>query len=196
MRPGLAIIGLWVLWAISWLMAAGWAAKTQKTAAALSQLGFHALLLLGALLLGVPAHGYSGPLRLWQLSWAEAWLCVGFLALGIALAWWARVALGRFWSGRITRKADHRVIDTGPYAFVRHPIYAGLLLAVYATAGAKGTVWGVGGALVVTLGLVLKGRLEEQWLTQELGEPYRTYRSRVPMLLPWRRVRRPAAELR
>lgn len=190
MRPGLALIGLWILWAVSWLLAAGWAAQTQKTPAARSQLLFDALLVLGALLLGVQAHGYSGPLRLWHVSGIEAWLCVGILALGIALAWWARIVLGRFWSGRITRKADHRVIDTGPYAFVRHPIYTGLLLGVYATALAKGTVWGVGGALAVTVGLVLRARLEEQWLTQELGEPYRVYRSRVPMLLPWRGAQR------
>ena len=172
------------------MLAAGWAAETQKTVPTRSQLPSHALLVLGAFLLGVPAHDYSGPLRLWNVSRHEAWLCAGTLGLGIALAWWARVTLGRFWSGRITRKADHRVIDTGPYAFVRHPIYTGLLFGVCATALAKGTVWGMSGALAVTLGLVLKARLEEQWLIQELGEPYRAYRSRVPMLLPWRVARR------
>jgi protein-S-isoprenylcysteine O-methyltransferase Ste14 len=185
MRPGLAIIALWVLWALSWLLAAGWAGETQKQESLRAQLGYRVLLVLGAFVLGIPAHGYSGSLRLWQVDRAEAWLCVGVIAAGIAFAWWARIGMGRLWSGRITRKADHVVLDRGAFAIVRHPIYLGMLLAVYATAVAKGTVWGLGGALLVTLGILTKARLEERWLTTELGAAYGAYRRRVPMLFPF-----------
>ena len=88
------------------------------------------------------------------------------------------------WSGQVTKKADHRVVDTGPYAIVRHPIYTGILLAVYATAALKGTVLGLAGAAVITIGLWMKARLEEYFLREELGTNYDAYRKRVPMLLP------------
>lgn len=80
----------------------------------------------------------------------------------------------------------HRTVDTGPYGIVRHPIYTGILIAAFATAAAKGTVMGIAGALVMTLGLWMKARLEEAWLRSELGaDAYDAYRQRVPMLLPF-----------
>ncbi|TIX38846.1 MAG: isoprenylcysteine carboxylmethyltransferase family protein, partial [Mesorhizobium sp.] len=88
------------------------------------------------------------------------------------------------WSGTVTAKAEHRVIDTGPYRLVRHPIYTGLLLAILATMAAKGTVWGVAGAILLTAGIVMKARLEERFLRGELGSAYDDYARRVPMLVP------------
>jgi protein-S-isoprenylcysteine O-methyltransferase Ste14 len=184
MRPGLAIIALWLLWGISWLLAAGWAAHTEEQESARAQLGYRSLLVVGALVLGIPAHGYSGSLRLWQVDRLQAWLCVGVIAAAIAFAWWARIGMGRLWSGRITRKVGHVVVDSGAFAIVRHPIYFGILVAVYATALAKGTIWGVGGALLVTAGILIKARREERWLSAQLGEAYTAYRRRVPMLFP------------
>jgi protein-S-isoprenylcysteine O-methyltransferase Ste14 len=94
--------------------------------------------------------------------------------------------LGRLWSARITRKAEHVVVDSGPYAIVRHPSYSGLLLSLAATAAAKGTVLGIAGFLVTSIGIWLKARLEERWLSAELGaDAYGAYRRRVPMLLPF-----------
>ena len=62
---------------------------------------------IGALLMFVPAHGYEGKLRLWHVRWYGAWLCVAGVAIGIGVAWWARLHLGRLWSAHITRKTDH-----------------------------------------------------------------------------------------
>jgi protein-S-isoprenylcysteine O-methyltransferase Ste14 len=105
---------------------------------------------------------------------------------GIAFAWWARLHLGRLWSARITRKSDHRVVESGPYGVVRHPIYSGLLLSLLATAAAKGTLLGVGGFVLLLIGIFMKARLEERWLGAELGaEEYASYRRRVPMLVPF-----------
>jgi protein-S-isoprenylcysteine O-methyltransferase Ste14 len=134
----------------------------------------------------VPAHGYRGPLRLWMVTPGVAWACVAAIAAGFLFSWWARIHLGALWSGRITTKKDHRVVDTGPYALVRHPIYTGILFAVYATAALKGTILGLVGAAIVTAGVYLKARLEEDWLANELEpDAYARYRRRVPMLVPF-----------
>jgi protein-S-isoprenylcysteine O-methyltransferase Ste14 len=104
----------------------------------------------------------------------------------MAFAWWARVHLGALWSGTVTRKTDHRVVDTGPYALVRHPIYTGLLFSMLATAIERGRIEPIIGAALVALGLLLQARLEETFLAGELGESaYAGYRARVPMLIPF-----------
>jgi protein-S-isoprenylcysteine O-methyltransferase Ste14 len=185
MRPGVVILALWIGWVVSWVLAARWSSRAEKRPAVVTEIGYRLLMIVGVLSMFIPAHGYEGRLRLWHVGWAGAWLCSAGVAVGIAIAWWARLYLGPLWSGRITRKPDHRVVDSGPYAVVRHPIYSGLLLSLLATAAAKGTVLGVVGFASLWLGLWMKARQEERWLVQELGESYSDYRKRVPMLLPF-----------
>jgi protein-S-isoprenylcysteine O-methyltransferase Ste14 len=107
---------------------------------------------------------------------------------GFAVAWWARITLGRLWSGTVTRKVDHEIISAGPYRLVRHPIYSGLLLSVGATAALRGTMAAVLGAAAIGIGLFVKARVEERFLRSELGiEQYDGYARRVPMLVPFTR---------
>jgi protein-S-isoprenylcysteine O-methyltransferase Ste14 len=182
----LAIAALWIGFGVSWLVAATWSSKTEKRLGLGSELVYRGVLIVGGIVFFIPAHGYEGPLRLWLVTRQEAWICVALVALGFAFSWCARIYLGVLWSGQITTKADHRVVDRGPYAIVRHPIYTGILFAVFATAAAKGTVLGLAGAATITLGLWMKATLEERWLRQELGaDAYDAYRRRVPMLLPF-----------
>jgi protein-S-isoprenylcysteine O-methyltransferase Ste14 len=186
LSPRLFIIGLWVLWILSWFAAMKWTNTTEKRVSFREQLPYHLLMFVGILGLALDTRESEGPLRLWHVHWYGAWICVLLEFLGFAVTWWARIHLGKLWSGTVTRKADHHVVDTGPYAIVRHPIYTGLLLAVYATAAAKGSVFGVIGAVFFTLSFWVKARLEERWLRQELGtEAYDAYRRRVPMLVPF-----------
>jgi protein-S-isoprenylcysteine O-methyltransferase Ste14 len=185
MRPVTAITLLWLIWAVSWAAAALWADPAQKRVGFKAEARYRVLWLAGAILLFIPAHGYEGRLRLWTPTFAEAWICVALIAVGIAFAWWARLHLGRLWSGTVTAKAGHHVVDTGPYRLVRHPIYTGLLLAVLATMAAKGTVWGIAGTALLIIGIVVKARLEESFLRGELGSAYDDYARRVPMLVPF-----------
>ncbi len=107
-------------------------------------------------------------------------------AAGFGFAWWARIHLGQLWSAFVTRKADHRIVDTGPYGIVRHPIYTGIILAAIALAIVKGTLIAIGGALLAAFGFWVKARLEEGFLREQLGaEAYDAYRRRVPMLVPF-----------
>ncbi len=90
----------------------------------------------------------------------------------------------------MTKKSDHRIIDTGPYGIVRHPIYTGIILATIAVAVVKGTTLAVAGSMLGVLGYWwLKARLEEGFLREQLGPgAYDAYRRRVPMLIPFARV--------
>ena len=185
MTPGRAIVALWVLWALSWGMAALWSAKSEKRAPAREEIIYRVVTAVGAFLFAISVHRYEGALRLWHVGWMGAWVCVAFEAIGFAFCWWGRIHLGRMWSSAVTKKEGHHVVDTGPYALVRHPIYTGILLAILSTAVAKGTILGIVGGAVITAGLVIKARLEERWLRAELGAAYETYRGRVPMLIPF-----------
>jgi protein-S-isoprenylcysteine O-methyltransferase Ste14 len=186
MSPALAVAVLWLGFALSWVAAMPWSSKVEKRAGMRRELAYRIVLIVGGIIGLVPAHGYEGPMRLWYLPWNAVWPTVGLIALGFCFAWWARIWLGSLWSGPVTVKADHRVVDSGPYRIVRHPIYTGILLAVYATAALKGTVLGLVSAAIITLGIWMKARLEEGFLRGELGaDAYDAYRRRVPMLLPF-----------
>jgi protein-S-isoprenylcysteine O-methyltransferase Ste14 len=177
---------VWAAWALSWFGAAWWSGRTEKSVGIRRELGYRVVLVAGVLLFAVPAHRYEGAMRLWHVSRVEAWVCLAVMIAGFAFCWWARLHLGRLWSGQITKKEGHRIVDTGPYRVVRHPIYTGILLAALATVVAKGTVLGLAGAALMTVGLWMKARLEEGWLRSELGaDAYDAYRRRVPMLLPF-----------
>ena len=181
--PGSAITLAWAGFGISWLAAAVWTRRTAARAG-MAELPSRLVTVLGAVLLFTPTHGFSiGPE--WDVSADLAWAMFGVILGGIAFAWWARLHLGTLWSGAVTRKADHRVVDTGPYALVRHPIYTGILGAAFATGVARGELGAVLGAAILSLGIWMKARLEERFLSEELGPEYAAYRARVPMLVPF-----------
>lgn len=104
---------------------------------------------------------------------------------GFAFCWWARIHLGRMWSSSVTRKADHHIIDTGPYSLVRHPIYTGIILAAAATAALEARAIAFAGLALVTIGFWIKARLEERFLRNELGaEVYDANARRTGMPFP------------
>jgi protein-S-isoprenylcysteine O-methyltransferase Ste14 len=104
---------------------------------------------------------------------------------GIALAVWARVILGRNWSASVTIKQNHRLIRTGPYSVVRHPIYSGLLLALLGTALDVGEVRGMAAVGIALLIWILKSRAEERFMVEQFGQEYEAYRGRTRALVPF-----------
>ena len=103
---------------------------------------------------------------------------------GLAISVWARRHLGQFWSSRVTLKVDHQLIQSGPYARVRHPIYSGLLLALIGTALFVGEWRAVAGVALVFAAHWNKARREEALLTREFGATYDQYRGRTGALVP------------
>jgi protein-S-isoprenylcysteine O-methyltransferase Ste14 len=196
MRPDQAIYIPWILWLVTWFAASRWANGTLGTPARGTQALYRTIEIAGfALLLAYmvpPDHDVMDPTRilpLWMLPDSVRWLFVGVAGLGFALCWWARIYLGRLWSNAITRKEGHRVVDTGPYAFVRHPIYTGIILAALATMVVRGTGTAVLGVALLTIAYWIKARLEERFLRAELGaQAYDAYARKTAMLVPFVRL--------
>jgi protein-S-isoprenylcysteine O-methyltransferase Ste14 len=197
-----ALYAVWLAWLMSWELAAAWSSRTQATAGLRIRSLFRVLTNAGFLLLLVTPPWpwrlggwtsiFARPVLktwttpLWSTRETLGGVLVGVAAAGFLICWWARIHLGKLWSSAITRKADHRIVDTGPYAYVRHPIYTGILTMGWALALDKATAAALIGAVALCAGYWLKGRMEEGFLRTELGEEdYDAYRRRVPMLIPF-----------
>ncbi|MGE5215106.1 MAG: methyltransferase family protein, partial [Nitrospirota bacterium] len=109
------------------------------------------------------------------IAWAAATLCL----IGVAFAIWARVTLGRNWSGVVTLKEGHELVERGPYRFVRHPIYTGIVTMFFATALALGHLGGFAATLLMFASFWIKIRGEEQLMLQQFPEQYAAYRRRA-----------------
>lgn len=181
MMPIKAMMLLWGVWLVSWWAAAFWSDRAVKGPGAAPQVAYNLLTIAGGVLL----FAFNSTDTVLRLPPAGRWATLGIAAAGFLFAWWARITLGRFWARNVSRKADHRVIDNGPYALVRHPIYTGIILATVATALLKATLVAWAGVVVMTAGWYVKARLEERFLHGELGAAYDAYRARVPMLVPF-----------
>jgi protein-S-isoprenylcysteine O-methyltransferase Ste14 len=182
---------IWIVWLVSWVVASFWSDREQARAETLETWIYRAPIIAGGALL-VPWTGQLlGEKAIWEVSYPGLYVLMAAMVAGLCLTWWARIYLGRLWSSVITHKRNHKIIDTGPYAFVRHPIYCGLIIALLATALAEGKLVALLGSALVILGVWLKARTEERFLVAELGpEIYDAYRRRVPMLIPFLPPRR------
>lgn len=176
----------WVLFMGYWWWASRGAAAALRKESLAERMTYQALIWLGAALIAFERLG-AGPLgwRLLPESAATTVIGFGLLVAGLAFAVWARVHLGRNWSGTVTIKVDHELIRTGPYRVVRHPIYTGLLLGLFGMAIGLGELRGLV-ALVLFLGAFeIKLHREESWLTQQFGAAYRAYQGEVKGLIPF-----------
>ena len=110
---------------------------------------------------------------------------VALFAAGLILRWWAIVVLGRFFTVDVQIAADHEVVERGPFRVVRHPSYAGVLLAFLGFALTMGN-WVAVLVLMgpIWLAFVYRMRVEEEALTGALGEKYRSYMRRTKRLVP------------
>jgi protein-S-isoprenylcysteine O-methyltransferase Ste14 len=202
MAPKYVVVFIWFAWLVSWMLAANttMSSPVLKAAGWRREWPYRVLMGFGYVLMFVSLGQSSSPVplaplraailsfgfaQLWELPQIALWGAALLAVVGFSFAWWARLHLGRLWSSGVTRKEDHRLIDSGPYAFVRHPIYTGLLMGTVALLAISGRTFGVIGFVFVVVGIVLKARLEELFLREELGpDAYGAYAKRVPMLVP------------
>jgi protein-S-isoprenylcysteine O-methyltransferase Ste14 len=177
---------LWLAWAISWITSALFTNRTKWSESRVSRLAYSIPFGLGFFLIfhsRQPGHSliYS---RLW-ISSIAAWIGNALTVAGFTFAWWARVHLGRYWSGTITLKEGHRLIRTGPYRLARHPIYTGFLTAVLGSAIVVATGDSMVGFVLIVGAILLKMRREEALMTQEFRDEYRQFKAQVSALIPF-----------
>src|SRR5689334_22590627 len=182
-RPDLAIVLLWMVFLLVWIATGGSAKPTAEAVSRRQGLAHRLPMFLGALLIffGHRVRPQLGLLdtRFWPATPLRNWLAVGIVFVGLLIALWARSALGTNWSGRVTIKQDHELITAGPYAWVRHPIYTGILLMLAGSTLAIATPLAFIGFVVFMGGVIVKLRQEEGLMMRQFPESYPDYRRRV-----------------
>ena len=167
---------IWGLFWVYWLVAAIGAKQGTRS----GRLRLPGLLVIATVIVervfarhGEPVHGLV----------LEVVGMIVFLS-GLGLAVWARVYLGRNWGMPMTRKDEPELVTTGPYKYVRHPIYSGLLLGVLGTAIATNIYWLL---VLVAVGIyfIYSARVEEGLMESAFPTTYPDYKASTKMLIPF-----------
>jgi protein-S-isoprenylcysteine O-methyltransferase Ste14 len=182
------IVALWLIFIAYWAVMAMGAKRTVGARFRIREIGWRlGVIVLIVLALRIPAvrHALQGARA--HAAGISPLMGLGggvLCALGIAFAIYARVHLGRNWGMPMARKESPELVTSGPYAFVRHPIYTGMLTAMLGSAFGESPLWLVP---LVLFGIyfVYSARNEEKLMLQQFPEQYREYMSRTKMLVPF-----------
>ena len=104
--------------------------------------------------------------------------------LGLLGAVWARMNLGRNWSGYVTYKEDQTLVTTGPYKYVRHPIYTSMILMFIGTILYYGALFVSVYFAILTIDFISRTRKEEAIMIKLFGDEYTDYMKRTKRLIP------------
>ena len=179
-------VALWAAWGLYWFVAARDVKATSRRASARAQL-LHAgpLVLCAALFFWRRLAPEMLDRRFLPQSAELEAIGTLVVAAGLGFAVWARHHLGRNWSSVVELKSDHALIRTGPYRLVRHPIYAGLLLALFGTALVAGEWRGLLAFGLALIAVCFRVRAEDTLMAQAFGAVYEAYRQKTPALVPF-----------
>lgn len=185
-RTDWLVLACWALWAGYWWYSAQSVKAIRERQTSRSRARY-VVVMLGAmaLMLGdyhrVPVLGRMVLPTSIPLDWAGVVICWA----GAAFAVWARVTLAGNWSGVVSLKHDHEIVNRGPYGYVRHPIYTGILMMFL---GSSLLELNVARALAVVLAFVsfsIKSRQEESLLGTHFPETYPAYAAQTRRLIPY-----------
>jgi protein-S-isoprenylcysteine O-methyltransferase Ste14 len=173
-------IGIGITWAVFWI---GWLAAAFTAKRSTNRRGFlgpRGIAAIGVVLLVRGVGGHSLQIH----STVIAVIGTVLFVLGLALAIWARLILGRNWGMPMTQRAEPELVTAGPYRLVRHPIYSGILLGMLGTALAISLI-GLGITLILGIFFVYSATVEERNLTATFPSAYPAYRARTKMIIPF-----------
>jgi protein-S-isoprenylcysteine O-methyltransferase Ste14 len=177
----------WLVFAGYWAVSAFGAKRNIGVRAAWRQRAIR-LSLIVLILIAVRTPAVRHALQMMQVHMADSMVMasigVAMCAAGIAFAIWARTCLGRNWGMPMSRKENPELITTGPYAFVRHPIYSGMLLAMLGSAFGLNVAWALA-LILFGAYFIYSARREEALLTQQFPQQYPAYVKRTKMLVPF-----------
>jgi protein-S-isoprenylcysteine O-methyltransferase Ste14 len=182
---GVVIPALWLSWLLYWWLGARNVKPTRWREPLGAQLLHRVPLILAFMLIAAPRWVPRVMMRRF-LPVGPAFLVAGtvLLAAGLGFSVWARRHLGRNWSANVVVKEDHALVRTGPYRYVRHPIYTGLLLALLGMAVAIGEWRGLVGVLFALVAFARKSGEEEKRMRETFPE-YEQYRRETAALVPF-----------
>jgi protein-S-isoprenylcysteine O-methyltransferase Ste14 len=178
---------LFVIWVVFWLFWLILAYKTRSPAKSRQSSLFPLLPLLIVFIWILMTNVFPGLLFI-RIVPEEIIIWIAGIAItlaGLGFAIWARLHLGTNWSGQPVIRVHHTLVRTGPYKFVRHPIYTGLFVAFAGTALAIGEFWAFFAIFVLLAAFIGKIRLEEKVLAEEFGASYIQYKKEVKALIPF-----------
>jgi protein-S-isoprenylcysteine O-methyltransferase Ste14 len=179
---------LWLVFSIVWLLAAFTSKRSVQRQSYGSRVLQSSLMLIGVIFIfNFLGSFHRGWLEIRLTPQTQTWVLLGAIlaVAGMLFCFWARAILGKNWSGTVTIKRDHELILRGPYAFVRHPIYTGLLISLLGSAIVYGYLRCFLGVLICGVGLWMKLQIEERFMIQQFGEQYARYRQKTRALVPF-----------
>jgi protein-S-isoprenylcysteine O-methyltransferase Ste14 len=181
----LLIIGFWLIFLGYWIVSARRVKPVAELPSRSSTLTYRMPLILGGFLFGCFRLRY--PLNISLTPHTNLAQAIGVMTcvLGMALAIWSRRILAGNWSSEVTFKQGHELIQTGPYRFVRHPIYTGILMMFLGTGIANGQLHCWVGLVILFAAFWIKLNQEETLLLRHFPGDYPSYRSRVKALVPF-----------
>ena len=176
----------WGTFFVVWVLAALFTKRTVYHQSGARNLSYMLPIVLGWYLV-FRGYRFGSPFNLHLIPQTEAILVAAalFCLAGVGLCLWARAVLGRNWSGTVTLKENHELIVRGPYQFVRHPIYTGLLIMILGTWMEQAHLAGLIGFVLVFISLWIKSSGEEELMLQQFPDQYPAYRQRVKRIIPF-----------
>jgi protein-S-isoprenylcysteine O-methyltransferase Ste14 len=180
------VLLLWIAWLVYWVLSAANVKPAIRRESKWWRASYIIPIVIASILLSIPPAAGAGFLFSDLLPKGIAyWPGVLLIAAGLGFTVWARQRLGRNWSGTVQVKEDHQLIRDGPYQFVRHPIYTGLLVAFLGTAFVDNHWGGILAVLIAFGSFWRKLTLEECFMRETFGSAYEEYRRRTAALIPY-----------
>lgn len=181
---GRIILGCWVALLLYWLVSWFAVKATAERKSMASSLPYRIPTIIGAILVAKFGMPYPWNIKLTPHTFLTEWLAAAVCVTGLSISIWSRWMLAGNWSNDVRFKQGHELIQTGPYRFVRHPIYTGILVMCFAPAIQFGQLHCWLGTLIIGIGFWIKLKQEESVMLQHFPE-YAGYRKRVKALVPF-----------
>jgi protein-S-isoprenylcysteine O-methyltransferase Ste14 len=183
--PALIVLASWIVFCVVWVISAAFSKPYVTRGGYASWYMRIVFILVFVLFLNLPGSRQTfPPFFSVSLGPTVAWIGAALTVLGVSLAIWARAHLGTNWGMPVSLKKDAELITTGPYAYIRNPIYTGMLLTMLGSSLAVSLWWLV--ALVLFGGYFIYAcKVEEKIMGKEFPNTYPAYKARTKMLIPF-----------